>query len=109
MVNTYYPDKIYSKNSADSVYNEETGDYELTEGGIEVLIGVCRLEVGSGSKQNTTDGEVYIYSWIAYAPLEIPNLKEGQILRIVGEDGVTKTEKQIIQFSRGKFNCRVWL
>jgi len=104
-----YPYQLEVFVSGESVYNEDTGEWEVSESKWTVW-SKCRDEVaGSGAKINTEDGEVYEYGWMVYCPKNTPKIDKGTKVRVTDSEGNLRAEKSVIRFSKDQLHCRIWL
>lgn len=69
----------------------------------------CRAEINSKAQQIVLeDGSTYTYSSLIYCPLDVPDIPCGTKILVL--DGtVTRIEGIVKGFSRGQFNCRIWV
>lgn len=107
MVSDYYPHIASVQGVGESVYNQETGEYEAGSD-TDPSQFTCRAEPASPSGyQKTADGARLDYSWTVYTKAK-PDLKYGQ--RIVIMDGTREVCNDTVkQYSEGRFNTRIWL
>lgn len=104
-----YPYQLEVFVSGESVYNEVTGEWEVSVSEW-ISWSKCRDEVaGSGAKINTEDGEVYEYGWTIYCPKNTPRIEKGTLLRVRNSGGLIRAQKNVIRFSEEQLHCRIWL
>ena len=69
----------------------------------------CRAEINSKAQQIILeDGTAYTYSSLIYCPLTVPDLTTGTKILVLDET-ITRIEGTVKGFSRGQFNCRIWV
>lgn len=104
-----YPDRIEIKSQSDFEKDDELNI--IPKNGKFIFLSNCRIEKNtSGKTIQGTDGGTYVYSYIIYMPLHIIVIpKRGDIIKIIKENGTLREETKVADFSKGKFNCRLWV
>lgn len=91
----------------DSVYNQDTGDYE-TQAPTEIEFS-CRVSPnGSGQKRANKDGIMVDYSWTIHAGIDSPKIPYGSMVFIY-EGLELKAKGVIIGSFTNSMNTRIWL
>ncbi len=103
---TQYIHTISLTNHADST-SDGNGNY--TPGGTTTVEKVCRAEPSGGSGYiKTADGQAINYNWIVYMPLPQDKIKEGTLVTVMDGEEVIASDN-VLRFSRGQLNARLWL
>ena len=91
----------------DSVFNQETGDYETLP---EVLIEFpCRVSPnGGGQKVKNQDGADVVYSYLVHADILVPFISYGSTIEVYKGLELKAKSKVIGSFSNS-MNTRIWL
>lgn len=103
-----YPYILKVFKEVESVFNQQTAEWENGTGQWEV-IGKCRDEInGSGAKITTEDNESYIYSAVIYAPKNIPMINKGAKVQVWERENL-RLEGEVKRFGKEQLHVRIWL
>lgn len=101
-----YPHTITLSSVAQST-QDGSGNYVQGSGSTFDLKG--RFETNKGNLFLTTaDGKQIVYSGIIYGSLSTPNIVQGTSL-VVKNGADTIANGNVLQFSRGQLNVRIWI
>lgn len=103
-----YPYKLELLTEAESVYDEQNGQFSDSEGQWTPHCN-CRDEVGGGGKVSTQDGEAYTFGSTVYLPKGTDGIKPGDKIRVLTADGVLRFEGTVARFSKDQFHSRLWV
>ena len=103
-----YPYILKVFRESESVFNQQTAEWESNVGQWET-IGKCRDEInGSGAKITTEDSESYTYSAVIYAAKNIPMINKGAKVQVwYGDD--LRLEGEVKRFGKEQLHTRIWL
>lgn len=99
-----YPHTITAKIVTESHQNEN-GDWVPGVEQDRVIKG--RAEVG-GRMVQLTDGNQFVYSWVVYMPKGTTPVPPGTAITVTW-DGETLATGNVLLFSQGQLNSRLWL
>ncbi|RPE05552.1 hypothetical protein EGT74_24525 [Chitinophaga lutea] len=106
MVIIQYPHKLMA--------NIVTGSIQDTNGNpvpgaTETIELTCRAEPnGSGRMIQLANGQNIVYNWIVYMPKGAAVLADGAKVSIT-QDGRQIAKGQVLRFSKGQLDARLWL
>lgn len=105
---TKYPDTLtYIQKEYATPERDLDGHLVVTEDGDDTTHTFeCRAEVyGLVKEKDTQGGTVTEASWVVYIPVTDFEFKYGQKVSVAGKF----SDLPVMRFSRGTFNCRLWV
>lgn len=104
-----YPYILQLSSQSGELERDENGDY-IQGSESFTTVGKCRDEAGTpGQFTVTADGQKVDFSWIVYAPKDIPEIPFGKTVRVIDEAGNIRAFGTVKRFYSGQLNCRLWL
>ena len=103
-----YPYTLKLFKSAESVYDEATGEF-VNSGDEWVNHSKCRDEAGNGNKITTPDGEVYSYGTLIQLPKGTDGIKSGDKIQVVDDSGNVRFSGSVVRFSKDQLHSRIWV
>lgn len=90
-------------------YNQETGEWIVASRTWKLLT-KCRDDANSsGNKIETTDGQVYVFSYTIYLPKGLIKVPIGANIEVKDKNGNTRASGEIIKFYNGQLHSIIWV
>lgn len=107
-----YPHFLFVHVVADSVQDQQTGNWTESVNSW-VKHSICREETnGKGQTVNGPDGKAIVFSSTVYMPKSAATIKEGTealVSETESINGAIRIKGQVLKFSPGQLNCRLWI